>query len=78
MFNKNDPLIGPVKAIMRENDRRREAKSALMEALEIQNEKVLTREEIPVYQGLLQSVTEAALADYDTPIKEIIEAQTKE
>jgi hypothetical protein len=60
MFNKNDPLIGAVTGVMKENDLRRRVEANLCEELGIYSRKVLPREHQANYDALLeQRLTEA-------------------
>jgi hypothetical protein len=60
MFNKNDPLIGAVTGVMKENNLRRDVEKKLCEELGIYSRKVLPREHQANYDALLeQRLTEA-------------------
>jgi hypothetical protein len=57
MFNKkNDPLVESVKAVMKENEFRRQAEAALNEELGISSKKALPHEYHEVYDRALQNV----------------------
>jgi hypothetical protein len=54
MFNKNDPLIGAVSGVMKENELRRQVEQKLCEELGIYSRKVLPREHQANYDALLE------------------------
>lgn len=66
MYNKNDPLVGSVKAIMEQNDLRRRVEAKLCEELGIYSRKALPREHQANYDTLLeQRIKEALVGNQD-------------
>jgi hypothetical protein len=54
MYNKNDPLVNSVKAIMEQNEHRRRIEAKLCEELGIYSRKQLPREHVANYDALLE------------------------
>jgi hypothetical protein len=54
MYNKNDPLVNSVKAIMEQNEHRRRVEAKLCEELGIYSRKQLPREHLANYDALLE------------------------
>ena len=71
MFNKNDPLIGAVTGVMKENELRRRVEANLCEELGIYSRKVLPREHQVNYDALLeQRIAESKKGSVPTTDKE--------